>query len=435
MRANTLPRSAIAVPRNLLATRYDRGSTIAYLRALTLTVWFGTLVYSYWWRKEADWMVQLYEEGVDIKGYYYVGFAIVMAGHLTLGLQKWISAPFSVLATVPCRLLTIFCGLMLLLSPFSPAFKTSAMYAVATWLVLLLCHMFWVSDYNVVRRVLVFTGLLLFAWLFILLFHHGLRWGFGSSIGSINRNTTSTVALGALSCCALSPKKAIRWGAIGMAAFFAVVVTSRGSMLALFVFVGVYYALHKGTIKAATHVGVAAFMAVAILLVSTLLQDVILEQILHVHDKDRGVGTGFTGRWDLWKHGLAVFWESPLFGHGFRAAAGGEGVGKVHSGYIKLLVESGVIGTGLILSAVGIELLQRVTLSQQLRTLRPIDLPGIDIEESLQINTVACATLCTVLTLWLYEPLYINLGSVISVMFFMMIAAPRFVSMQQLARR
>ena len=70
--------------------------------------------------------------------------------------------------------------------------------------------MYWVSDYNVVRRVLVFTGILLFIWLLVLLLHHGLRLGFGSTIGGINRNTTSTVGLGALSCCALSTKKAIR---------------------------------------------------------------------------------------------------------------------------------------------------------------------------------------------------------------------------------
>jgi O-antigen ligase len=435
MRANTLPRTAIAVPRSLLATCTDKGSAIAYLRALTLTAWFGSMVFNYWWRQESSWTMDFHQQGINLKDYYYIGFAIALTGHLTLGLQKWLSAPFAVLSTIPCRLLTVFCVLMLLLSPLSGAYRTSAIYAVATWMVLVLCHMYWSSDYNVVRRVLVFTGILLFVWLLVLLLHHGLRLGFGSSIGGINRNTTSTLGLGALVCTVLSPKKSIRIGAFAAAGFFAVVVTSRGSMLALCVFAGVYYALNRGTSKAVVNTSLAVFALVAILMASSFMNELILNDILRVDDENRGVGSGFTGRWEKWQNGFRLFWESPIIGHGFRAAAGGVGFGGIHSGYIKLLVENGILGTGLIISTVGIELLQRSALTRKFRTLQPSEMPGIDLEESLRINVTACATLCCIATLWIYEPLYINLGSVISVMLFVMLTAPRFISVTAHAAR
>jgi O-antigen ligase len=427
MRVDTLPQSVMSLPAGLVATRSGRGTVIAYLRALSLTAWFGSLVLNYWWR--SDWAAyqELLQSGYNLKEYYYYGFAIFLAAHLTLGVQKCMDAPFSTLATTPTKLLTAFCALMLLLSPLSVAPLPSAIYAVATWITLLLCGMYWKSDYSVVRNVLVFTGLCLFAWLTVLLIHHGQPRGFGTAIGTINRNTTSTLALAACLCCTFANNKTIRWGGMGAAMLFAVAVGSRGSIVATGAFIAVYYILQKGTMKATGHAFFAVLLVGSVLVASAYLQETILEGVFRLHDPTSGLGTGLTGRLEMWKNGIQQFWDSPLIGHGFRTNTFG-GLGGIHSGYIQIFAESGAIGGILIISAVCLELRRRVMLAQRFRDMDPSQVPGIDAAETMQLNTVASSLYCAILTLWVFEPLYINLGSCISVLFFLMMAAPSYVS-------
>jgi O-antigen ligase len=412
---------------SIAAAAPPRSGIIAYLRALTVAVWLGSLVINYWWRQQWDWSLQFYEQGVNIRNHYMVGFASVFLAHLTLGIPAWINAPFRALASPSRKLFTLFCLLMFATSPISASMSTSGLYAVATWAVFVLGHLYWSSDYAVVRRVLVFCGLLLFAWLFALLLRHGLTLGFGGSIGGINRNSTSAVAMAAMICCVLSGNRVVRWGGIACCALFAVMVTSRGTMLALGVFFAVYYTLHKGTLRAVWHAALAMFLVASLLLVSGFLKDVILEDVMRLNDPNRGLGTGFTGRVESWKHGMEVFWERPLFGHGFRAQLSGEeGLGS-HSGYITLLIETGVFGTLLAVSAVVVEAIRRIHRVSQLRNNAIASTSGIDLQESHRLNTIACATMATMLTYWIYEPLYLNLGTAISVVFFLMFAAPDYV--------
>ena len=427
MRAGTLPYSSLTIPHQLVAERTGQRSAIAYLRALTLTVWFGSLVLSYWWRQDWNDLMQLVQAGVNLREYYFWGLIVALAGHLTLGLQKWVSAPFKVASTIPGAMLTGFCLLMLLLSPLSHVFQTSGYYAIGTWVVIVLCSLYWASDYQVVRQVLVFTGITLFGWLLVLLLHHGMPQGLGQNIGGINRNTTSMCGVAAMICCSLSPRKSIRIGGFLAALFFATLVTSRGSLVALCVFFAVYYMLHKGTFKAAGHALAAAAVLVSILLVSAFLQEVVVEGILRTHDQARGIGSGFTGRMDQWKHGIEVFWEEPIIGRGFRSLRAA-GVGGIHSGYIQIFVEAGLVGGLLIVAAVCAETFRRMRLAQRFRILSPAEAPGLDPVETSHINAVACATMCVTLMLWIYEPLYINLGSVISVVFFLMWMAPSYIS-------
>lgn len=62
--------------------------------------------------------------------------------------------------------------------------------------------------------------------------------------------------------------------------------------------------------------------------------------IIALDDPQRGTGSGFTGRDDLWELALEQITDSP-FGVGFKRAIGNEGG---HNGYLKLLVEFGVPG-------------------------------------------------------------------------------------------
>jgi O-antigen ligase len=419
-----------------VAHRQSGSALIAYLRAGTLSIWLLTLMFRYWWI--GDWFAlqALAEQNVDIKSYYYVGFAIALAAHLTVGVAAWFAVPFVACATWSGRLLTAFCVLMLILSPLSLAPRASMIYSVATWCVFAMLCVYWESDYRIVRKMTVFAGIVVIGWVFVLLLKHGLVGGFGSGIGGANRNTTTFATVGGFVLCMLSTSRTLRAAAILSAIFLAVVVTSRGGIVAIGVFLAVYYAAMKGSGKALVH-GVLGVAALGImLLVLPTVREFILEDVMRLHDQGRGLGSGFTGRVDYWKKAAAEIWQAPVIGHGFRASANATtDFGAVHSGYLRLLLEAGFVGAGLVVGAVLVEGFRRFYLALQFRSLTLGTAPGIDLVESIRINAVVCATLAMTLVIWIYEQLYINLGSVVCVAFFLMMAAPAYITTQGVAVR
>jgi O-antigen ligase len=414
-----------------------RSGTLAYLRGFALTVWLFTMLFRLWW--VSDWwaLQELFQSGFDVKGYFYYGFAVMIAGHLTLGPQAWISAPFAILSDWTGRFITIFLLMMLCLAPLSLNQWNSGKYAIATLVVLILMHLFWMSNYRVHQRVLTLTGIVLFGWLLVLMVKHGLTGGFAGQIGGINRNVTSTAALAAMVFTLFSPKPMIRLVAITCAGFLIVAVTSRGSILAMGVFVAVYYALHKGTVKAAIHAMLAFMLGGIVLVTIPFFQDLILNDIFRLNQHDRGVTSGFSGRFDMWKQALQSVWKKPVLGWGFRTTSqgGGGNFGGIHSAYIKIVLEGGFVGAFFLIAASVTELVRRLRLSMRLRLMRPSDMPGVDVAQSYHINSLACSTMCALMTLWIYDQYYINLGSPISIVYFLMILAPTFITSQGITLR
>lgn len=304
------------------------------------------------------------------------------------------------------------------------------MYAVATWSVYALLVLYWESDYRVVQRMTVLAGMVVLGWLVLLRIKHGMPLGFGAAIGGINRNATATAALGGVVCCLLSPRRSIRWAAIAIGAYLCVVVTSRGGIVALSTFLATYYLIYKGTLRAAVHALLGLILFGVLLVASPWLQNFVFEDVMRLHDPARGLGSGFTGRVDAWEQAIDAFWDKPIFGFGFRATTHGfgEDYGAVHSGYLKILVETGFVGAFLILSAVIVEAIRRLRLALRFRQLPPHAAPGIDVVETTRINAIVCATLVLIMTIWTYEQLYFNLGAVVSVAFFLMMAAPTYIT-------
>src|SRR3954447_26473182 len=83
-----------------LSAAAPRGGFLAYVRAGSLSVWMFTLLFPFLWVR--DWFAnaELQQEGVNFRDYYYVGFAIALAAHLTLGLSPWMAAPFRAASTL-----------------------------------------------------------------------------------------------------------------------------------------------------------------------------------------------------------------------------------------------------------------------------------------------------------------------------------------------
>jgi O-antigen ligase len=201
-------------------------------------------------------------------------------------------------------------------------------------------------------------------------------------------------------------------------------------MVGLAVFTIVYITLYRGVFRFAAASGILGFLVLLFILAVPNVREKVSEKVLHIHDKGRGIGSGFTGRTEMWKQGIEWFWKKPVLGYGFRATSLGRGVGfgGVHSAYIKIFLEAGIIGGFLIIGAVIIEAYRRMRLAFYLRSLRPQNLPDINIAESLRLNVIACATMCLILTIWVYDQYYINLGSPISVMFFLLLMSPVYVT-------
>jgi O-antigen ligase len=427
---------AYPVWQQTFAAAQPRSGWLAYLRGFTVTAWLFSLTLNWWWITDWFAMQELFQQG-DIKSNYYYGFAIALVGHLTLGLHAWLTVPFRLLSDWTGRLMGVFLGLMLLLSPISAVPRSSALYAAATAVAVAILSLFWASNYRVLQRVLVATSLALFGWLLILLAKNGLTDGLGGIIGGVNRNITGTAALAAMICGLFTYKQNIRWGVIAAAVFFVAIVSSRGSLVGMTAFFAVYFACYKGTVKAAGYALGCLLLAFIAMLVSPDIRHVVLEDIFRLHDSARGMGSGFTGRVGMWEQGLKMFWKQPVFGYGFRATthARGVGFGGVHSAYIKILLEGGLVGGFLLIAANVNEIIARLRLVLRLRTVRPNELPGIDLVETFRVNVLTCATLCLISTIWVYDQYYVNLGSPISVVYFLMLFSPRYITTQGVAFR
>jgi O-antigen ligase len=209
-------------------------------------------------------------------------------------------------------------------------------------------------------------------------------------------------------------------------------------MVAIAVFLGTYYMIQTGSVRLALYAAIPTMLIAVVFLASPQFRHFILENIFQLHSESRGIGSGFTGRIEAWKQAIDAFWDRPVLGYGFRAttqARGGSAYGAIHSGYLKLFVETGFVGGILVVSAIVLEALRRLRLALRFTNLRPGSVPGIDVVETARINTVACATLLLTMTIWVYDQLYVNLGSVISIVLFLMIAAPVYIPTQGVGLR
>jgi O-antigen ligase len=418
----------------LPATTMPKVGMLAYARANSISAWLLALILPFWYL--SDWFTRqiLAEQGSSAsdRRVFLIGFSIMLAAHLTLGIQAWIAAPFQMLSTWVGALLSIFFLLMVVLSPLSEVPGTSLQYGFLTYLAVVLLWLYWTGNYSVLRRALLWACWLQFAWWTVLLAKHGLIGGFGGIIGDINRNVTGTSALAALICGLLTPNRYLRWAAFLATVFFCTIVSSRGSLVALSAFIAVYYALHVGVFRAVAHGGlIGTCVALIVLAVPEIRQEVV-DKVLHIYDPGRGIGSGFTGRTTTWQQAIEWFWKRPVFGYGFRATthARGVGFGGVHSAYIKVFLEAGFVGGFFMVGALVVEAFRRCRASLWLRKLNPQSVPNINLTETLRLNVLVCATMCMTLTMWVYDQYYINLGSPVSVVLFLMLTAPNYITNQ-----
>ncbi len=162
-------------------------------------------------------------------------------------------------------------------------------------------------------------------------------------------------------------------------------------------------------------------------------RDIVLEKIFQVHSVAR-VWQRLHGARRNVGNGDRRFLETSddRLGIPRRLAWGHTPVGGVHSGWLKIFAECGIFGGILIIAIVGLVIVQHFLAWKQ-RTMKPGSLPGIDLTETLHINILTCASFSMLATMWVYDQYYINLGLPVSCLFFLMLAAPIYITTQGVA--
>ncbi len=415
------PQSSLASP---------RGRVADYVRGFSMSAWFMLMLAGFWWQK--DWFSSIDQ---DVRSNFFkfsvAGIVIAAFFHLSLGIKKLLKCPYLFPSSdVKSTLLMGFCVLMLVFSPLSLKPMRSAQYALVTWAALCVCYWAWEGSYITFRRVLVITGVLTLAFLSLLLIRYGISRG---GVGGINRNRYATSAFVAIVFCFFA-KGRLKWLGILLGAGLILAVNSRGTLISLGLFFGAYILLTKGFQKAAI---AGAIMTIAITLMVVLPSggqagdNLIMDKIMKVNDKGRGSGTGLSGRVERWENGLETFWLRPLTGYGFRTRSNETTESRsAHSGYINLMLDSGIIGTIFVVLAFAIDFFRRAFLiNQWKRDFRrsPIPMPE-SISDSMHLNGIVCSMYVMMGALWVIEPLYLNLAATLTVMFLLLVSAPRIIS-------
>jgi len=425
---HTLP----AYPQSLPALGTYRAGMMDYVRGLSLVAWLFLMVVGFWW--QSDWYAAIDLGTRDrLMQMFQIGFGIAVAGHATLAVQKIWGCPFLIptASDLKAAMLCVFCISMLLFSPLSVVPSRSALYAVLTLGTLCLCYLLWVGNYELLRRMLVLAGILMLAFLVFLIFQHGLIRG---GVGGINRNRYAHAAFACMVYLLLS-KNRWKWLPILLAISLVFLVNSRGTIIAVAAFLGIYLLLTKG-MNRAIMASVAGIFVLAFAMLMPTGERLIKDQLFQSASKARGVGSGFSGRVERWKQGYQVFRRNPFLGVGFRASnVAGEGTVGAHSGYINLLKDTGLIGTALVLGAYLYDARRRFYWLRKIRRQYGYEQVPLWLRDSVQINVIMCCLYVVMAGVMIYEPMYLHLGSPFTIMFFIFLCSPLELVPPQTAQR
>lgn len=209
---------------------------------------------------------------------------------------------------------------------------------------------------------------------------------------------------------------------VGLAAGLLIVlaVSSRGSMLFLLTFCALRYALpsamRAGAFRLLAGISVL-FMLGAVVVLFDLLYGTFssaVDDVLALSDGARGVGSGATGRLDLWFAGLRVASEYFWTGAGFRIARS-EILNSAHSGLVEMIIDFGIWGAVLLI-AINAYAVSCMLMSLQCRS------RVIPLEHDPRLLFGSFFISYTVLAA--FEPIYFGLGNPICVVALLVLAVP-----------
>lgn len=299
---------------------------------------------------------------------------------------------------------------------------TSFAYAVATILVFAASDAWWRQPSKLARSSLLVTAAIIYAFLIFMVMRHGIPEG--RSVGGVVPNRFGKMALVGLALAYFSSKQSIRALATIMSIGGILLVNSRGSLLALVVFLLTFYVLslwhrHKRILLITSTLALTillAYMALALVFSKALLQPLL--DALAIFDDQRGFGSGFTGRASEWSVGIDNILANP-FGYGFKGDKGGGflEVESAHNGYLNLMLDVGVFGFVAFLTYIAQVFRQKWLYIRKTRAKSPQNI------DAMNSQVVALSFATSTLMLWMLEPLYLNIGAEYSVVFILLLCA------------
>lgn len=330
---------------------------------------------------------------------------------LTLQPGKALAAATRGLADPPVLLLCLFFFYAAATSMQSVAPTSSLFQAAAGFVAVLLMRCLAATPARVMVKVLPWFTILIIAFIGVLY----LKFGYGNrSFGGTQPNAVAKLAIvgGVLGC--LSRRRAVAWLSVGAALAVALAVNSRGALVVLVVFWGIYLALLTPVIRLVRLAAIVLFLVVGAVAVAPDRAAAVMIQVLALDDPNRGLEGGLlTGRQAHWAEGLMLFERRPTLGYGFdtRVSLDDPRPERVsaHSGVINGLLDNGVIGMGLFLAAIGSSLILRIRALRKLRGIpgRPDDQATLD-QRRVQVTLLAAQA--GSLGFLVLDPQYFGLG-------------------------
>lgn len=172
----------------------------------------------------------------------------------------------------------------------------------------------------------------------------GQRLGNGTNI--LNPNTVGMVSLSVI-LSATAIRRAVRRYAVMLPALGVLIMTdSRASSVAVLGGLFVVFIMRLKSARSRQRAMIFGAAALA-LVVAAFFSGVLISAFTSyfaIHNKYRGLGTGFTGRFTVWRTVWDLFLENPILGVGFRSLSEVIGI-EAHNGYLNLLAEIGLPGS------------------------------------------------------------------------------------------
>lgn len=328
--------------------------------------------------------------------------------------EVW-NSPFVRMATYPALMFAVFFLAAVLggLAVDDPARRVA--YAVATWIAFVAASAFWASPPRDLRLGLTASGLVLFAICTALLVLFDVT--AQRNVGGVQPNQFGQLAFAAAVLCTFGGRRLALAGMV-LALVMIATVASRSALLALLLYAATYFVLGR-SYRSATLVaamGLLAFIGAELREqasdVTGRTLSVRVGAAVDLLSEERGIGSGFTGRTEHWSDAAAAIAERPILGWGFRQSEV-----MAHSGYLQAIVDMGVLfGTLLIVTCIVVTGRRLVSVWTTARRHG-----GLLRHEQRRIAT---SYLVAIIGLWVFEPLYINIGAVTSIVLILMLAQP-----------
>ena len=391
------------------------------IRRLALPVWFAAITGPYLF--VTDWYGRR-DLGEGALIYFQVG------GFATFLAMRFLATPSRLLQNDVLRghgsvflALNLF-FIMVALQSLAVADMAQALgYVVVTYAAFVGLADVWRSSRREFEKTLSWSCFALWAIMIAAIVRHGFpdeRW-----IGGFHPNHYGNLGLTAMMALFLAEHRLKLLAGVG-AILAALMVQSRGTMLAAGVFLLVYYifglrrrSTFEDQIRPIMLAAVLISVGFGVILLTLLLgvEDSVRRVFLEVtslYDKTRGLGTGMVGRTEEWASAFQMIADRPLVGYGFRA--GYETIPRTHNAYLSLILQVGVGAAGLF---VGTLVLRCAEYARNARRIHAFDAPAAERYRAMS------AVIFAVLVNGVFEVTLINVGFPLSLMMILVLVGTR----------